>query len=411
MLLVHADAIVCGDSASIADGAIVVDDGGRIVDVGPAADVVPLHAGLRTVRVRGVVMPGLVNAHTHLELSALRGQVPGGSGFIRWVDHLIAVRTEQAPETDTAAIDEAVAELDAFGTAAVGEVSNSLAAVPALARHGLCGCVFHEVFGVMLDQVEERLARLPDIVRSRLGAWPDCELAYSATAHTLYTTHAEVVRRLVRAAGEAGARTSVHLCEHASERRFLERGDGPVVDWMTSRLGLARERLSWPGESPVVFADRLGALAPHVACVHLTDARPGELALVAERGAHAIFCPRSNLHIEVTLPPLMAARAAGLMPALGTDSLASSSSLDVLAEARALSQRFPMVPASELLCMATWNGARALGRSDVGRIAVGARPGLWAIDGEPGQDACNFILTHLGERRRWIVRRTGGQAP
>jgi cytosine/adenosine deaminase-related metal-dependent hydrolase len=248
------------------------------------------------------------------------------------------------------------------------------------------------------------------MVRSRLGEWPDCELAYSATAHTLYTTHPEVVRRLMRTCRDTGVRASVHLCEHAAERRFLERGDGPVADWMATRLGLARERLEWPGESPIVFADRLGALAPHVACVHLTDARPEELALVAERGAPTVFCPRSNLHIEVTLPPLLAARDAGLTPALGTDSLASNSSLDVLAEARALSQRFPTVATSELVRMATWNGAQALGRHDVGRIAVGARPGLWAIDGDPGQDPCSFVVNNLGVPRRWIVRRGGGKA-
>jgi 5-methylthioadenosine/S-adenosylhomocysteine deaminase len=180
---------------------------------------------------------------------------------------------------------------------------------------------------------------------------------------------------------------------------------------MASRLGLARERLEWPGMSPVAFANRLGALAPHVVCVHLTDARPDELSLVAERGSHAVFCPRSNLHIEAKFPPLLAARAAGLMPALGTDSLASNSSLDVLAEAGALAQRFPAVPASELVCMATWAGARALGRNDVGRIAAGARPGLLAIDGTPGDDPCAFVFANAGAPRRWIVRRTGAVAP
>jgi hypothetical protein len=101
------------------------------------------------------------------------------------------------PEADAKAIEAAVAELDAFGTTAVGEVSNSLAAVPALVRHGIAGCVFHEVFGVTLDQVERRVAGLPGIVRSRLDAWPTCDLAYAPTAHTLYTTHSEVVRRLM----------------------------------------------------------------------------------------------------------------------------------------------------------------------------------------------------------------------
>ena len=120
--------------------------------------------------------------------------------------------------------------------------------------------------------------------------------------------------------------------------------------------------------------------------MHLTDARPRTSSRASpRRERRVVFCPRSNLYIEAQLPPLLAARAAGLAPALGTDSLASNASLDVLAEARALADRFPDVPARELVRMATWNGARALGRDDLGRIAQGARPGIVAIDGDVGR--------------------------
>jgi cytosine/adenosine deaminase-related metal-dependent hydrolase len=223
----------------------------------------------------------------------------------------------------------------------------------------------------------------------------------------LYTTHPAVTRRLVESAREHALRASLHLAEHSSERRFLEQGDGPIADWYERRFRLPRGRAGWPGKSAVAFADELGALGPHVICVHLTDARPDELALVSRRGAPVVFCPRSNLFIETRLPPLLAARAAGLSPALGTDSLASNASLDVLAEARALADRFPTVPAAELLRMATWDGACALGRRDVGRIARGARPGLFAIDGVPGPsgDGSAFVLANVRAPRRWVVRR------
>ena len=122
------------------------------------------------------------------------------------------------------------------------------------------------------------------------------------------------------------------------------------------------------------------------------------------------MCPRSNLHIETKLPPLLAIRAAGIEAALGTDSLASNASLDVLAEARALADRFSAVPALELVRMATWNGARALGRRDLGRLAKGARPGVVAVDGEVGEDAAAFLLRNVKAPRRWIARRTVGGA-
>jgi cytosine/adenosine deaminase-related metal-dependent hydrolase len=406
--IVHADAVVTGDAEVIGDGAVAVDRHGELVEVGPASDVVPRHAGAKVERVHGALLPGLVNAHVHLELSALRGQVPGGAGFVPWVEHMLAVRAERGPEQEADAIERAVDELVAFGTVAVGEVTNTLAAVTTLARRGVVGSIFHEVFGVERDSVERRVALLARDVKEQVGSWPSADLVYAPTPHTLYTTHPEVVRRMLREAGERGVRASVHVAEHAAERRFLERGDGPVADWYESRLRLARDRIEYPGKSPIEFADELGALAAHVICVHLTDARPEELALVARRGSPIVFCPRSNLFIEMRLPPLLAARAAGILPALGTDSLASNASLDVLAEARALADRFPSLPARDLLRMATWEGARALGRTDIGRIARGTRPGLFAIDGDVGGDACAFVLRNVRAPRRWIVRRQNG---
>jgi cytosine/adenosine deaminase-related metal-dependent hydrolase len=407
MRAIHADAVVTGDAEVLRDAAVVVDGAGVVVELGPAAEVLPRHVGLTPERVRGVLLPGLVNAHTHLELSGLRGQVPGGAGFVPWVEQLIGMRAEAPPEDDDAAVEQAVAELDAFGTVAVGEVSNSLSAVRPLARRGFVGRVFHEVFGIERGPLEQRVADLPRVLEERVGAWPTADLVYTPTPHTLYTTHPTVVRRLAREARERGSRISLHLAEHAAERRFLEHGDGPIPGWYESRLKLRRDLLEWPGKSPVALADDLGALGPHVIGVHLTDARPEELELVARRGAPVVFCPRSNLFIETRLPPLLAARAAGLLPGLGTDSLASNASLDVLAEARALADRFATVPARDLLRMATWEGARALGRDDVGRVARGARPGLFAIDGEPGDDPAAFVIKNVRAPRRWIVRRQG----
>ncbi len=411
MRAVHADAAVVGDGEPIRDAAVVVDATCAIVDVGPATEVLPRHAGLPLERVRGVLMPGLINAHTHIELSSLRGLVAGGAGFVPWVERLIGARAGEQPHDNGPAIDRAVADLDAFGTAAVGEVTNSLAAVPALARMGIAGCVFHEVFGVELPALERRVASLAANLEEVVGAWPTPDLTYAPSPHTLYTTHPHVTRALIAQAKARGVRTSIHLAEHPSERRFLEHGDGPIVAWYELRLKLRREALEWPGKSPIDFADELGVLAPGVLCVHLTDARPEELERVAMRGASVVFCPRSNLYIETRLPPLIAARAAGIWPALGTDSLASNASLDVLAEARALADRFPSIPASDLVRMATWEGARALGRPDLGRIAVGARPGLFAIEtgasceGDPGA----FVVANVRAPRRWIVRRGAAQ--
>jgi cytosine/adenosine deaminase-related metal-dependent hydrolase len=384
MRVFHADAVITGDADAVADGAVVVDARGEIHDVGPAGDVLPRHAGAPVERIRGVLVPGLVNAHTHLELSALRGEVPGGAGFVPWVEQMIGARAEAKPHEDREAIGRAVDELVAFGTAAVGEVTNTLAAVRPLAQRGIAGCVFHEVFGVQREPLETRVAGLPHVLDDAVGVWPSPDLTYSPTPHTLYTTHESVARKLIEEARERGLRASLHLCEHASERRFLEHGDGPVSEWYERLLKIPRGTL-----------------------VHLTDARPEELAVVAARGAPVVFCPRSNLFIETRLPPLLSAIAAGILPALGTDSLASNASLDVLAEARALGERFPTVKPRDLVRMATWEGARALGFPDMGRVSRGARPGLFAVLGDVGAlaDANAFLLAHVRAPRRWVARR------
>ncbi len=406
----HADHVLPGDTPPIADGAVVVagrdhgDSEGTVVDVGSASDMLAKHgsSGVEVQRIRGLVFPGLVNAHTHLELSAMRGKVPGGRGFVGWVDSLVTQRPEVAPEEDGAAIDAAVDELVRAGTMAVGEVTNSLAAVGALARRGFAGCIFHEVFGQDRALVMRRVSGLPAEVAARWPSWPSRDLAYAPAPHTLYTTHPDAVRALVGRARETSCRTSLHLAEHVGERRAIEHGDGPVPAWLLAR---ARQSPVWPMRPLFDYATSLGVLSSHVLLVHLVEARADELARVAESGASVVLCPRSNLHIEMKLPPLLAMRAAGIEPALGTDSLASNASLDVLGEAKALGDRFPSVPAWELLKMATWNGARALGIRSLGRIAKGARPGVFAVDGDASAaaDGASFLLANALLARRMIA--------
>ncbi|WP_394842527.1 amidohydrolase family protein [Pendulispora brunnea] len=401
-MIVHADHVLPGDAPPIRDGAVVVAEDGTIEDVGPAADVLPRHAGAPVERVHGVVFPGLVNAHTHLELSALRGLVPGGHGFLPWVDSLLSARFDATPEDSPESIEAAVSELRGYGTAAVGEVTNSLVAAEHLARRRIQGSIFHEIFGLGGD-VQERAEEMLAASRAGTRAWSPA-LSYVPTAHTLHTTHADVVRKIVQHAKDTGLRTSLHLAEHAAERRALEHGDGPVTDWLRGRLRGAAD-VVWPMQSPIAYADALGALGPHMLLVHLTDALPAELDRVVQSGSHTVLCPRSNLYIEGRLPPLLAARTAGIEAALGTDSLASNASLDVLAEARALADRFSTVPAAELVRMATYNGAQALGRPLLGRLARGARPGLVAVDiagAAQAQDGAALLLRHVKAPRRWI---------
>jgi cytosine/adenosine deaminase-related metal-dependent hydrolase len=407
--IVHADAVLPGDAAPILDGAVVVDARGTLLDVGRAVDILPRHAGASVERICGVLLPGLVNAHLHLELSGLRGKVAGGHGFVPWVDRMVGLRASERPEDDADAIERAATEMESSGTVAVGDVTNSLGAVHALARHGIGGIVFHEVFGLDRDRSLAKLDAMAEERRALGRDWPTDDLAYAPAPHTVYTTHPDTVRAVLARVRALGAHTTVHLAEHPAERHFLVHGGGPFFDFAT-RMHFPVERFPVPHKGPIDAAADLGLLAADVLLVHLTDARSEELERIAFSGAPVVLCPRSNLFIEVKLPPLLEILKAGIVPALGTDSLASNSSLELLAEARALAERFPTVPRRVLLEMATTAGARALGRDDLGRLTKGRRPGVLAVTGwlDPSEDPCAWILRQPVKERRWVARRTFG---
>ncbi|MEI8259649.1 MAG: amidohydrolase family protein, partial [Deltaproteobacteria bacterium] len=158
--VIHAPWIVPGDEAPVADGALVLDARGAVLDMGPAGSVIPAHGALPVTRVHAVLTPALVNAHTHVELSALRGRAPGGDGFLPWVARFATARRALDPDECSGAIDRAVDELDAAGTAAVGDVGNDAHAVQALARRGVQGWFFHEVVGIAPGAGDASFARI-----------------------------------------------------------------------------------------------------------------------------------------------------------------------------------------------------------------------------------------------------------
>lgn len=386
----HATGLVVGDGPSVRDGAVVVSDQGEIVDVGRAEDLLPRHAGAPVSVVKGVIFPGLVNAHTHLELSSLAASAPPGLGFAGWAKAMLAERMRTPAEVAGRATQAAVDTLVRLATVAVGDVGNGLSAAPPLRAAGVVGSLFHEVFGSVREAALERVRGLEHDALSHAAAF-EGGLRWAPSAHTLHTTHPDAVQAVVALARSHGARSSLHLAEHAAEREALEDGRGPMIDFLAS-MGVPVGARAWPGKGPVSFAAELGLLAPDVLLVHLADATNEELDRIAEAGSPVVLCPRSNQWIEGLVPRLPAMLARGLSPALGTDSLASSPSLDVLEEARELGLRFPELHADVRVRMATWNGAEALGISTIGRIRGGARPGLFAVTCEVPDSPAEALL-------------------
>lgn len=385
------------------DASVVLDDEARVLAVGATVELRARFPQASFCDEPAILLPGLVNAHVHLELSKLRGETRSGGGFGPWVTSMMERRDALSPEQDAEAIDAGISELLRAGTVAIGEVSNTLASVELLASAPLLGRVFHEVFG-MSREVARHSVALARERRKSVRDWPH-NLSYALAPHTVYSLHPDVLRELTDDAHKEGVRTSLHLSEHAAERAFLHDASGPFADFL-ARRNVPTSDFSAPGLSPVDYARKLGVLGPQVLAIHLCATTREELVRVREAGSPAVLCPRSNLFIELKLPPLFDILEAGLTPGLGTDSLASNTTLDVLAEATALRDRFPQVDPGLLVSMATWYGAVALGLSHrVGALREGLSPGLLAIDLErPVVDPLKYLLRSPPPGRRVLAR-------
>ncbi|WP_242392558.1 amidohydrolase family protein [Anaeromyxobacter oryzisoli] len=384
-----------GLAGAVADGAVALD-GDTVVAVGPRAEVEARHG--RAERLDAVLLPALVNAHLHLELSHMKGWVAGGEGLPAWIQLFVAARARTRAGEPEEAMGMAAEDLVRAGVAAVGDVTNTLGSLRPLASAGLAGTLYHEVFGFTRERFDAALARAR-AARAAAGA-PPPGLRVVESPHAIYSTHAAGLAALL-----AGGPGSLHLAEDPAEREFCA-GRGSAFGRMYQALGAALfDALRVSGRSPVAAV--APHLRPHHLVVHCVDLDDDDLALLAASGATAVLCPRSNRYIVGKLPRVEALLAAGVPLAIGTDSLASSPSLAPLAELAVLRRELPAIPARRLLPLA-WNGA-AVGAPHVGRLEAGRAPGVLAapLDGARVDDPFEFLVSTFGADERpftWISR-------
>jgi cytosine/adenosine deaminase-related metal-dependent hydrolase len=374
-------------SAAPLRGGRVAVGGGRIVWVGRAGEPGEPEAPVRDLGT-GVLMPGLVNAHCHLELSHLAGKLPLAQGFASWVLALVACRGRASErERDTATAD-AIRFLEQRGTVAVGDVSNAAGHATRLAGSRLDGVVFLELLAWDPAHAEGALA-WAEARRASVAASLRPGLSVKLAAHAPHSCSPELLRRLA----EQGGPAAIHLAESPEETRFLANGRGEWAEFLANRgLGLVAFRA--PGLSPVRYLERLHALNPGLLAAHAVHLDEGDPELLARRGVAVVLCPRSNRNLRVGTADLPALLAAGVRLGLGTDSLASVETLDVLDDAVLLRRQFPSVPAATIVGIATAGGASVLGLDQLGSIAPGRRAALaFAAADRPPEEPCEWLLS------------------
>jgi cytosine/adenosine deaminase-related metal-dependent hydrolase len=363
----------------IADGTVTIA-GEQIVAVGESP-----QAGEVEDLGNVALLPGLVNAHTHLELSDLASPIGGpGIGFVDWIERVIDARRRTAASERASSLQRGLAECLRLGTTAIGEIAQPGWDTQPFAAAGLDAIIFLE----LLAPTAPRVPAAVELAFQHLGAVPPaahCRLGLSP--HAPYSVCQELLDHLVALAAERHVPVAMHLAESREELELLRRGTGPWRDFLEARN--AWDPSVWRrGARPLDYLRTLTS-APRALVIHGNYLDEEEIALLAEhrRRMAVVYCPRTHAYFGHDPYPLAEMLAARVTVALGTDSRASSPDLSILAEMRFAARQHPGVSPPAVLRLGTLAAAQALGRDrDLGSLEPGKLADL-AVVALPDRDS------------------------
>ena len=377
---------VLPDATDVLTGGAVAVEGERVAAVGVRDEVLRSFPSARVEDFgEAAILPGLVNCHTHLELTALRGFLDAEEhDFARWLRKLTVARLERMTADDlyVSAAWGAVEALRA-GVTCVGDASDgAVNAVRALADSGLRGIVYQEVFGPDPSLAREQMGKLRAKVDG-LRAFETGRVRIGVSPHAPYTVSGPLLELVAGYAAAESLPLMIHAAESRAEFLFMREGRGPFAE------SLARRAIGWraPGVSTIQYLKERGVLAAQTLLAHCVTADEDDIRTIKEAGAGVAHCPKSNAKLGHGRAPFAAFLGAQLAVGLGSDSVGSNNTCDLLEEARfaALLARAGGdeveagrgVAAADVLRAATGGGAKALGlESKVGALAVGSQADL-----------------------------------
>ena len=367
MLRIRAGSVHPVTAPPISDGAVLVADDGRIAVVGAHADV-PLPPGARRVEFPdAVLVPGLVNTHTHLELTHLAGRNPERE-FSRWIRTIRSLKDATTPEEFDHSAEQGVRDCWTAGVTCVADTGSTGAPLRALARLGARGIYYQEVFG---PDPADRAASLAELQAAvvRLGHVASARTRLGVSPHAPYSVSEPLYRAVADFARRESLPLAVHLAESREETALVRDGAGSFADALRAR-GIAVVARHC---SPVQYLVQLGVLASgNCLAIHCVQVDERDVALLRDAGATIAHCPRSNRAHRHGTAPLAAFRAAGIPVGLGTDSVVSAGDVNLWAEAAAAG-----LEGEDALRLLTIEGARALGlAAEIGSLEVGKQADL-----------------------------------
>ena len=366
----------------IRQGAVMVDAGGRIAAVGPAASIEP-PGGAEIVELgEAALLPGLVNVHAHPELSLFRGALED-LRFRDWILRLVGTKRTALTDADydLAARWTLVESLRA-GITTVAATESSAASLGALKEAGMRGIVYREVFGPDPSVAPDSMAELRGCIDRLRGEATDL-VRLGISPHAPYTVSDALFSAAAEYAIAEQLPVAIHSDESAAERALVSQGEGDFAP------GLRARGIETPPRAPstVQLLDRLGVLAARPLLIHCVLLDYDDVVRLVDHGCAVAHCPVANAKLGHGVAPLPELREAGVRVGLGTDSVGSNNRLDLLEEARlaSLLQRGRLAShdylgPAELLRLVTLDGARALGMEDrVGSLEPGKDADLCAV--------------------------------
>jgi cytosine/adenosine deaminase-related metal-dependent hydrolase len=392
-MLWRAEWLLSPGRAPLRDGWLRTQNG-RISAVGDGPPP-PLEPGeeIRTFEGRAI-LPGLVNAHCHLELTGLEGKLKAGNAFPDWVRTLQGATSEFKPEDYRKAAEDGIRRLLEGGATTVVDVGNSGQAAVALSAGAIRSFACVEVLGLDPAQADERFERFRALAES---VKPSERFRPGLAPHAPYSNSPELMRRAQAYQKEHGLPVTLHVAESREEAELFATATGPLQEFCRGIFPGAPRHNSL---SPVRWLESEGLLPDGALVVHCNYLSDADIEILARRQVTVVHCPSSHAYFGHKAFPFLKLRAAGVPVCLGTDSLASGNSLSMLEQMRLFTEKHPELMMEEVLAMCTTVPAEALGLGqEIGRLQEGYAADFVAMSlgDEPGAEPTPANLVVAGE--------------
>lgn len=379
----------------IEDAAIVLT-GERIAWVGRHADLPPGPHGDEHDLGDTALLPGLINAHCHLDYTGMAGLLPPPKRFTDWLKAIVALKNSWTLDDFAASWRRGAAMLLRTGTTTVADIEAFPELLPRLwPATPLRVISFREL--IALRAREPAPAHVERVMNECLGL-PGSEGRIGLSPHAAYTTTPDLLEHAARAAHRRRWRLATHVAESEEEFEMFMYAQGPMFDWLKGQ----RDMSDCGRGSPVQHLDRLGYLDENLLAIHANYLDRHDAAALAGARAHVVHCPRSHDYFRHLKFPRAELEAAGVNLCLGTDSLASVRKesaapleLSLFAEMQTFARHAPAVSPENILRLCTVNAARALGRAgELGELAPGALADVIAVPVRASAAQAAEVLVH-----------------